>query len=92
MARLQNSYRGVCKCGTIVQPQQGYVHERRITCIQCVPMPPQPTYSTGGQNLALSGSQAVSYQGCDDHESWGEYMYDTFHDESDFLGWDVGAQ
>jgi hypothetical protein len=88
MGRIANRYRGRCGCGAVVQPEQGYVHERRITCIQCVPMNPP---SRGG-GIAVGTNLAVSYQGLDDHESMSEWHYDNFSDESHFLGWDVGDQ
>lgn len=87
MRRIANRFRGRCTCGAIVQPEQGYVHERRITCIQCVPI------TRGeGHGLAVGQNAAIAYQGCDDHESWSEWMYDNFDGESHFVGWDVGAQ
>lgn len=83
---IVNRYRGRCACGTVVQAGNGYVNDRKITCIQCAPM----DAPTGGSGIAVGQNAAVSYQGCDDHESMSEWHYDNFGGESDFLGFDVG--
>lgn len=77
-----NIYPGRCGCGTFVAPQKGYVHERRITCIQCIPLEPYTT-----------SASSIMYQGCaDERESLSEWFYDNFANESHYLGWEVGGQ
>lgn len=82
---IRNDYRGRCACGAIVQPQQGFVSNRKIVCSPCAPPAP-------AKPVRQSPPFSVAYQGCDDRESMSEYFYDNFHSESDFVGWDVGAQ
>ncbi len=76
---IRNKFASRCKCGIYVQSGEGFVHERKITCAKCIPEP-------------LSRPFSVEYQGCDHQESMSEYFYDNFHNESDFLGFDVGSQ
>lgn len=82
MTRLVNKFPGRCACGTYVQESKGYVNNRKITCIQCVPLraPPPSAFS-------------IEYQGCattDEHLS--EWFLDHYENESHFVGWDVGGQ